>query len=176
MLVRQFSNARFQRTLDRIARQVIGAIVFPGGEKGTCLFDSHFGKFLEIVPIHGTCLNRTQTTSILAERHVRCYLDTPSVGESSYSREVVTDAERNRVLESARAYSDPFPCRLTTQELVDLLKLPTCRGAARRLILDHLENRYHQKFDNHWAFVRYATEQKFKLDLTTPPHRPEPVR
>ena len=28
--------------------------------------------------------------------------------------------------------AEPFPCRLTTQELVDLLKMPTCFGAARR--------------------------------------------
>src|SRR5262249_22799688 len=37
---------------------------------------------------------------------------------------------------------EPFPCRLTTQELVELLKMPTCGGEARRIVLDHLGNRY----------------------------------
>jgi hypothetical protein len=59
---------------------------------------------------------------------------------------------------------------------VDLLKMPTCIGAARRGVLDHLGNRYGRRFVNHWAFVRFATEQKLSLDFTTPPRRPEPVR
>ena len=68
----------------------------------------------------------------------------------------------------------PFPCRLTTQELVDLLKMPTCFGQARRVVLDHLGNRYGRRFDNHWAFVRYAQEQGLDLDFATPPKRPDP--
>jgi len=68
----------------------------------------------------------------------------------------------------------PFPCRLTTQELVDLLKMPTCFGQARRVVLDHLGNRYGRRFDNHWAFVRFAREQGLELDFTTPPMRPDP--
>ena len=70
--------------------------------------------------------------------------------------------------------AEPFPCRLTTQELVDLLKMPTCFGKARRVVLDHLGNRYRQRFANHWAFVRYAREQGLKLDFTTAPKRPNP--
>jgi hypothetical protein len=65
---------------------------------------------------------------------------------------------------------------LTTQQLVDLLKMPTCFGAARRVVLDHLGNRYGRRFVNHWAFVRYATEQKLNIDFTTPPQRPQTVR
>jgi tRNA A-37 threonylcarbamoyl transferase component Bud32 len=81
------------------------------------------------------------------------------------------------VLEAAaRLFAEPFPCRLTTQELVELLKMPTCIGAARRVVLDHLGNRYGRRFVNHWAFVRHATEQKLDLDLTTPPRRPELIR
>jgi len=79
------------------------------------------------------------------------------------------------MLESAaRVSAEPFPCRLTTQELVDLLKMPTCVGAVRRVVLDHLGNRYGRRFVNHWAFVRFATEQKLNLDFTTPPQRPDP--
>jgi hypothetical protein len=66
----------------------------------------------------------------------------------------------------------PLPCRFSTQELVDLLKQPTCIGRARRVILDQLENRYLQKFTDHWDFVRFAEKQKLKLDFTTPPKRP----
>jgi hypothetical protein len=68
----------------------------------------------------------------------------------------------------------PLRCRLTSQELLDLLKMPTCIGVARRIVLDHLGNRYHRHFINHWAFVRYARESGLNLDLTTPPHRPNP--
>jgi len=70
--------------------------------------------------------------------------------------------------------AEPFPCRLTTQELVDLLKMPTCFGQARRVVLDHLGNRYGRRFVNHCAFVRFAQDQHLGLDFTTPPERPDP--
>jgi hypothetical protein len=70
------------------------------------------------------------------------------------------------------AVAEPLPCRLTTQELVELLKMPTCFGPARRVVLDQLENRYKRRFCNHWAFVRYAQENGLNLDFTTPPKRP----
>ncbi len=69
--------------------------------------------------------------------------------------------------------AEPFPCRLSTQDLVDLLKMPTCVREVRRVILDQLGNRYRRRFDTHWDFVRYAEEQKLGLDFTTPPKRPE---
>ena len=74
---------------------------------------------------------------------------------------------------AARISAEPFPCRLTTQELVELLKMPTCFGGARRIVLDHLGNRYRRRFVNHWGFVRFATDQKLGLDLTSPPKRPD---
>jgi hypothetical protein len=46
----------------------------------------------------------------------------------------------------------------------------------RRVILDQLEHRYRRKFADHWAFVRYAHEQKLGLDFTSPPKRPESLR
>jgi hypothetical protein len=70
--------------------------------------------------------------------------------------------------------AEPFPCRLTTQELVELLKMPTCIGKARRVVLDHLGIRYSRRFFNHWEFVRFAEEQNLGLDFTTPPKRPDP--
>ena len=65
-----------------------------------------------------------------------------------------------------------LPCRLTTQELVELLKMPTCFGPARRVVLDHLANIHGQRFANHWEFVRFAREKGLDVDLTTPPKRP----
>jgi hypothetical protein len=52
--------------------------------------------------------------------------------------------------------------------------MPTCFGKARRIVLDHLGNRYSRHFVNHWAFVRLAREQGLGLDFTTPPKRPDP--
>jgi hypothetical protein len=65
-----------------------------------------------------------------------------------------------------------LPCRLSTPQLVELLKQPTCVGPARRLILDQLENRYWRSFAHDLEFVRFAQEQKLGLDFTTPPQRP----
>lgn len=69
--------------------------------------------------------------------------------------------------------SNPLPCRLTTQELVELLKMPTCFGEARRVVLDHLGNIHGQRFTNHWSFVRFVREKGLNVDLTTPPKRPD---
>ena len=71
------------------------------------------------------------------------------------------------------AAAEPLPCRLTTQRLVELLKMPTCVGPVRRVVLDQLGNRYGRRFDTHWDFVRYAQEQGLHLDFTTPPQHPD---
>jgi hypothetical protein len=71
------------------------------------------------------------------------------------------------------AVAEPLPCRLGTQDLVELLKMPTCVGPVRRVVLDQLGNRYGRRFDTHWDFVRYAQEQGLGLDFTTPPVRPD---
>jgi hypothetical protein len=47
-----------------------------------------------------------------------------------------------------------LPCRLSTQELVELLKMPTCYGEVRKVVLKHLGNRYDRNFASHWEFVR----------------------
>jgi hypothetical protein len=64
-------------------------------------------------------------------------------------------------------------CPLSTQEFVELLKMPTCIGEVRRIILNHLGTRYRRIFADQWDFVRFAQEQKPGLDLLTPPQRPE---
>jgi hypothetical protein len=69
--------------------------------------------------------------------------------------------------------SEPLPCRLSTQDLVELLKMPTCFGDVRKVVLKHLGHRYGRTFANHWEFVRYAQEQGLDIDFTTPPRRSE---
>jgi hypothetical protein len=71
-----------------------------------------------------------------------------------------------------QAATEPLPCRLGPQDLVELLKMPSCARDVRRLILDHLGNRFGRRFQTHWDFVRYAHEQRLDLDFTTPPKRP----
>jgi hypothetical protein len=71
------------------------------------------------------------------------------------------------------AVGEPLPCRLSTPDLVELLKMPTCYGEARKVVLKHLGNRYVRPFANHWEFVRFAQEQHLALDLLSPPKRPK---
>ena len=73
-----------------------------------------------------------------------------------------------------REVTEPYPCRLTDQELVELLKMPTCFGFTRRVVLDQLGNIHGRRFFNHWEFVRFAKEKGLKLDFTSPPRRPDP--
>jgi hypothetical protein len=68
---------------------------------------------------------------------------------------------------------DPQPPPLPAQILVDLLKHPLCAGEARRIILGQLSRHYGRPFADQWDFVRYATDNKLGLDLTSPPTRPD---
>jgi hypothetical protein len=69
--------------------------------------------------------------------------------------------------------TEPFPRRLSNQQLVELLKDPLCIGPARRAVLDHLDMHHRCTFADQWEFVRYAQEHHLGLDFTTPPRRPE---
>jgi hypothetical protein len=71
------------------------------------------------------------------------------------------------------AACEPLPCRLSTAELGELLKYPTCYGPARQVVLKHLGNRYGRPFANHWEFVRFAQEHHLGLDFTSPAKRPK---
>jgi hypothetical protein len=70
------------------------------------------------------------------------------------------------------AAAEPLPCRLSTQQLVELLKFPACVGDKRRLVLDCLGQCYQRRFADLWDFVAWAKEHEPDLDLTTPPKRP----
>ena len=69
----------------------------------------------------------------------------------------------------------PSPCRLSDQQLVELLKQPLFVGEARRVILDLLGDRHGRRFADQWEFVEFAQEHRLGLDFTTPPTRPEPL-
>jgi hypothetical protein len=77
-------------------------------------------------------------------------------------------------LPALAAAGEPRPCRLSTQDLVELVKMPTGFAWERRVVLRHLSNRYGRPFTNHWDFVRFAQEHRLGLDLTSPPPRPRP--
>jgi hypothetical protein len=73
-----------------------------------------------------------------------------------------------------RESAEVIPCCLKTQQIVDLLKMPTVVGDTRRMLLDQLEGIHGRRFANHWEFVRFAQEAGLKLDFTSPPRRPDP--
>jgi len=100
--------------------------------------------------------------------------------DSNQLNEILTDVGRVRptlqpsdgTTEGRKPPTKALPCRLTAQELVELLKMPTCFAHARRVVLDHLGNVYGRRFTNDWDFVRFAREKGLDVDLTTPPRRP----
>jgi hypothetical protein len=93
--------------------------------------------------------------------------------EASLFNGLLSEAPVKAGVEGSEA--NPRACRLTTPELVELLKMPTSFGGERRVILDHLEHRYGRRFNTIWAFVRYSHAEKLDLDFATPPRRPDPA-
>ncbi|HVS40361.1 MAG TPA: hypothetical protein VMS17_32690, partial [Gemmataceae bacterium] len=68
--------------------------------------------------------------------------------------------------------SRPLPGRLTEQQLVDLLKMPTCVKPARQVIVRQLGWQCGETFANQWEFVEWARQHRPDLDLTSPPVPP----
>jgi hypothetical protein len=66
--------------------------------------------------------------------------------------------------------AEPLPCRLSTQQLVDLLKMPTV-WAGQAVFLELLANRYKRPFADVWEFVEWAQQHEPSLDFTSPPKR-----
>jgi hypothetical protein len=69
--------------------------------------------------------------------------------------------------------SQPVPSRFTTQQLVELLKMPTCIGEARTVVLEMLGQRYQRTFADQWEFVDFAAKHLPDIDLKSPPKRPQ---
>jgi hypothetical protein len=104
-------------------------------------------------------------------------LSTASPAEVSRRAATVASAGVGQPLSSLpvlAAVVEPAPCRLSTQQLVELLKSPACVGVAGRVVLDQLGNRYRRRFTDLWEFVAWAQEHEPGLDLSTPPQRPRP--
>jgi hypothetical protein len=68
--------------------------------------------------------------------------------------------------------AEPLPCRFPTQQLVDFLKMPTCVGPFRAVVLQMLGNRYRRTFADQWEFVDFAETHLPDIDLKSPPKRP----
>lgn len=71
---------------------------------------------------------------------------------------------------------EKLPCRLETQQLLELLKQPTCLGHPRHVVLRYLGEKHQGWFHNRWYFERHAKqtgiEKELHLDFLTPPQRP----
>jgi hypothetical protein len=79
------------------------------------------------------------------------------------------------VTSAAIASAEPPPAlRLSTQELVDLLKMPACTGGLRAEVLRLLGGQVGRHFDRVYDFVVWAEQNRPDLDLRSPPRRPEP--
>jgi hypothetical protein len=72
----------------------------------------------------------------------------------------------------SQASKKPLQSWFTTQQLVDLLKMPTCVGPVRTAILDLLGRRYERTFTDQWKFIDYAEKYLPDIDLKSPPKRP----
>jgi hypothetical protein len=66
------------------------------------------------------------------------------------------------------AVARPLPGRLSEQQLVDLLKMPSCRREARAVLVRQLGNQCGQRFDSLWDFVAWAQKNRPDLDLASP--------
>jgi len=117
-------------------------------------------------------LAREQSLSLCAEKEIKFGLLNSILEDIGRPKPRPQPSDAGNL--GPQSLKKPTPCRLTTQELVELLKMPTCIGKARRVVLDHLGNIHGRRFTNHWEFVRFARENGLQLDLTTPPRRPDP--
>jgi hypothetical protein len=158
VLIQALDTDAARRSAQKIARWLIADPHFPTGEGGP------LGRSASIT-FHSVSLERCFTHVPRPQASRRTATITSAIGASS------SGPMAGIALLTAAA--EPLPCRLTTQDLVELLKMPTCVCEVRKVILDQLGNRYRRRFDTHWDFVRYAQQQKLNLDFTTPPQRPD---
>ena len=133
-------------------------------------------------PVAMILLEMTETNYFNAQQFSRCLAmflsDTSAAQRQAHCVNVmvlVAQAGSNpfAAVVTLPAASEPLPCRFSDQQLVELLKMPTCSGAGRRVILDQLGNRHRRSFADHWEFVRFAKEKNLGLDFLSPPRRPE---
>jgi tRNA A-37 threonylcarbamoyl transferase component Bud32 len=124
--------------------------------------------------------SRTDNSSArtqLAQGILEALTGVPANGQALKAAAKVASPSDGRGLPATLALlalaAEPPPCRLSTQQLVDLLKHPLFIGEARRAVLDQLQNRYRRPFADQWEFVRFAREHLPDVDLDSPPQRPK---
>jgi hypothetical protein len=66
----------------------------------------------------------------------------------------------------------PVPSHLSTQQAVELLKMPHFIGFARKEFLNQLGQYYGRTFADQWEFVAFAEEHPPDIDFKSPPKRP----
>jgi len=128
--------------------------------------------FIDIVPALAYVDSDSAADAAWQAAKIHCSCGTPP-GPSKFN-DLLSDVHPRTTADSGN--KAPQGCRLSTPQLVELLKMPTCFGDARRVILDHLERRYDRRFNTVWSFVRFAEEQELGVDFTTPPVRPDPAK
>jgi len=75
------------------------------------------------------------------------------------------------VLQSLSEVLAAMPGDRNLQQLIDLMKWPTCVGEVRAPLLTKLEQQTGQKFEgNVWNMVKWAQANGY--DVTSPPRRP----
>jgi hypothetical protein len=87
--------------------------------------------------------------------------------------EMLSPSTRLSGLATLTEASQPVPSLVTTQQLVELLKMPTCIGEARTVVLEMLGQRYQRTFADQWEFVDFAERHLPDIDLKSPPKRPQ---
>jgi hypothetical protein len=142
-------------------------------------FDSAVAALLPGLPAREARARAASLAALMGSEGDLCWYPRDNIERSAWEDDGMP-ATLSRVLTDTRPLprepgADPSPCRLTAQELVDLLKMPTCFGEARRAVLDHLGNLHGRRFANHREFVRFAREKHLAIDLTSPPRRPDPA-
>jgi tRNA A-37 threonylcarbamoyl transferase component Bud32 len=149
------------------ASRVLAKLVFAGCSDGRINAQGFIGRRMRFIQVDEDGIDRPLDALLTNDSRSEVSRRTIAVGTAYGLIRTMPIA----ALSALPAASEPLPCRLSTQDLVELLKMPTCYGEARKVVLKHLGNRYGRVFANHWEFVRFAQEQHLDLDLTSPPKR-----
>lgn len=72
----------------------------------------------------------------------------------------LTHGEKPAGVEAAPKPPSAADIRLTSAELTDLLRKPTCYGAGRRAVLDALGTLHGRRFNNHWDLLQVIGDNK----------------
>jgi tRNA A-37 threonylcarbamoyl transferase component Bud32 len=165
LLLASRTNPKNLTELDSLA--ISAALLIPFLARDTA--DSLTKRFASRICASSDCCNRGKALDVLLEERSPLLLRPRTAAVAAVVSQAIAGPLASL---PPLAAVEPLPCRLSTQDLVELLKMPTCFGPARQVVLKHLGKRYGRRFATHWEFVRFAQEQRLSLDLTSPPQRP----